>query len=415
VEICPDGGTVQAMTEVSSASIAFDLHTRYLDYRASHPTMDRLLHLGYFRALYPETSSSPIVSREDLEAEAVRGAIHHEVHRALDDAIISRADTVFLTDDLRELVRTAEATMPDEVLFETDIFTPCGFIVMETPLHKTAQSYMRADELDEVVTLAKKYGAVITGTRNNSAPDEDGNYVGRENWEVQAFAWADAKAITPEALSEIRERFGADSEEYAYAEHISRNSESLDAIQVRVFGTLVSTTVDGITVEVPQLQLAPLRLMDLYSFFYGEDGMKIEHDISGVDNFLEEELNETSWERSREVRRFLVALFRLMDEYVDIDKRGLHRAFGKRATRGGRVGDTKNVTVLSLRRALGDDEDGSGTGAKVTLAHLVRGHWRNQWYPSQGLHRAKWIRAHRRGGNAGDEVTARPRIIKVDR
>jgi hypothetical protein len=155
--------------------------------------------------------------------------------------------------------------------------------------------------------------------------------------------------------------------------------------------------------------------MDMYAFFYGEDGMEIEREVSGVGNFSEAELNESSWERSREVRRFLVALFRLMDEYVDIDRHGLHRAFGKRATRGGRTGDTKNVTILSLRRALGDDEDESGTGAKITLAHLVRGHWRNQWYPSQGMHRAKWIRAHRRGGNAGDEVVTRPRIIKVDR
>ena len=374
--------------------------------------MDRLLHLGYFRAIWADTST-PILSRAELEAEAIKGAIHHDVHRVLDDTIIARGDTVFLTDDLRELVKTAEATMPDEVLFETDVFTPCGFIVMETPLYKTAQSFIKADEFDEIVGLAKQYGAITTGTRNHSAPDEDGNYVGRENWEVQAFAWADANVITPEALLEIEKQFGKDSHEYVFASYISSHPESNDAIQVRVFGTLVSTTVDGLTVDVPQLHVAPLRLMDMYSFFYGEDGMKMEREASGVDNYTESELNETSWERSREVRRFLVALFRLMDEYVDKDTTVLPRAFGRRATRGGRKGDTKSVTTLSLRRALYDETD--GTGAKVTLAHLVRGHWRNQWYPSQKTHRAKWIQAHRRGGNITDEVTERPRIIKVDR
>ena len=374
--------------------------------------MDRLLHLGYFRAIWADTST-PILSRAELEAEAIKGAIHHDVHRVLDDTIISRGDTVFLTDDLRELVKTAEATMPDEVLFETDVFTPCGFIVMETPLYKTAQSFIKADEFDEIVGLAKQYGAITTGTRNHSAPDEDGNYVGRENWEVQAFAWADANVITPEALLEIEKQFGKDSHEYIFASYISSHPESNDAIQVRVFGTLVSTTVDGLTVDVPQLHVAPLRLMDMYSFFYGEDGMKMEREASGVDNYTESELNETSWERSREVRRFLVALFRLMDEYVDKDTTVLPRAFGRRATRGGRKGDTKSVTTLSLRRALYDETD--GTGAKVTLAHLVRGHWRNQWYPSQKTHRAKWIQAHRRGGNITDEVVERPRIIKVDR
>jgi hypothetical protein len=102
-----------------------------------------------------------------------------------------------------------------------------------------------------------------------------------------------------------------------------------------------------------------------------------------------------------------------MDEYVDVETTALPRAFGRRATRGGRKGDAKSVTTLSLRRALYDETD--GTGAKITLAHLVRGHWRNQWYPSRKTHRAKWIQAHRRGGNITDEVTERPRIIKVDR
>ena len=358
-------------------------------------------------------SDTSILTRDALQSEAKRGAVHHEVHRALDDTIIARSDTVFLTDDLRELVKTAEATMPDEVLFETDIFTPCGFIVMETPLHKTAHALIKVEDFDEILTLTKKYGATISGTRNNNEPNEDGNYLGTENWEVQAFAWADVNAVTPEALLEIERRFGKDSNEYDFAKNVSKNSEKDSAIQVRVFGTLVSTTVNGLTVEVPQLHLAPLRLMDMYAFFYGEDGMEIEREASGVDNFSATELNESSWERSREVRRFLVALFRLMEEYVDRDTTVLPRAFGRRAIRGGRKGDAKSVTTLSLRRALYDETD--GTGAKITLAHLVRGHWRNQWYPSRKTHRAKWIQAHRRGGNITDEVTERPRIIKVDR
>ena len=374
--------------------------------------MDRLLHLGYFRAMWADSDTS-ILTRDALQSEAKRGAVHHEVHRALDDTIIARSDTVFLTDDLRELVKTAEATMPDEVLFETDIFTPCGFIVMETPLHKTAHALIKVEDFDEILTLTKKYGATISGTRNNNEPNEDGNYLGTENWEVQAFAWADVNAVTPEALLEIERRFGKDSNEYDFAKNVSKNSEKDSAIQVRVFGTLVSTTVNGLTVEVPQLHIAPLRLMDMYAFFYGEDGMEIEREASGVDNFSENEPSESSWERSREVRRFLVALFRLMEEYVDRDTTVLPRPFGRRATRGGRKGDTKSVTTLSLRRALYDETD--GTGAKITLAHLVRGHWRNQWYPSRNTHRAKWIQAHRRGGKITDEVTERPRIIKVDR
>lgn len=406
------------MDTISSASLAFDLHTRYLQHRKGHPTMDRLLHLGYWRAYQgmdePTGRVDKTVSRHTMEAEFERSRVYHEVARTLDDAIIARADTVFLTDDLRELVKTAEATMPDEVLFETDIYTPCGFIVMETPLRMDIHSRMKADEFDELVTLAlTKYKGETRGTRLYAEPDENGDYIGTEHWDVQAFSWALVDSIKPEAMSDIEHAFGTDSEQHKFAQRVFFSPLGDEkGLYVRVFGTMTATTVDGLTLDVPAMGSAPLRLMDLYAFFFGEDGLREEEAIHGVDK---SEMYRLSWQRSREIRRFMLALFRLMEEYVDIEKHGLHRAFGKRATRGGRLGDPKNVTVLSLRRALDDDEEGSGVGHKVTLAHLVRGHWRNQWYPSQKQHRAKWIRAHRRGGNAGDEVTARPRVIKVDR
>lgn len=404
------------MTEVSSASLAHDLHTKFVEYRASHPTMDRLLHLGYYRASINNGLTGSL-SRRDLEAEMKASETYSLVSTELDNTILTRADTVFLTDDLRELVKTAEATMPDEILFETDVYTPCGFVVMETPLPMDIMSRARASEYDELVELVRKHGGRIDGERLFEAPDEHGDYIGLEHWDIQAFAWGNVDSVTPEALADVERKYGRTSKEYEFASREFHPHKVDDrALYVRVYGTMTSTTIDGVNLDVPDMRTAPLRLMDMYVFFYGEDGPRTEDSIYGVDKLDDtHEMGLDSWQRSREIRRFLVALFRLMEEYVDIDKTSIHRAFGKRATRSGRVGDVRNVTVLSLRRALGDNEDGSGAGHKVTLAHLVRGHWRNQWYPSQKQHRAKWIRAHRRGGNAGDEVTARPRIIKVDR
>lgn len=403
------------MDEISSASLAFDLHTRFVEFRIGHPTMDRLLHLGYFRA-YEGHDVKETVSRATLEAEMERSKVYSTVATSLDNTILTRADTVFLTDDLRELVNTAEATMPDEVLFDTDVYTPCGFVVMETPLPMDVLSRARASEYDELVDLMRKHGGRIEGTRLNAEPDEYGDYIGTEHWQVRAFAWGDVGSIRTEALADIAQNYGTKSDEYRFAHETYMGSSDTKGIYVRVYGSLTSTTIDGLTMDVPTLAMAPLRLMDMYLFFYGEDGLQTEVGIHGVDHLTDtHEMNTASWDRSRQIRRFLVALFRLMEEYVDVDKSSLHRAHSRRATRGGRGGDVRNVTILSLRRALDDDEGGSGTGHKVTLAHLVRGHWRNQWYPSQKQHRAKWIRAHRRGGSTGDEVTARPRIIKVDR
>ena len=401
------------MNEISSTSLAFDLHTQLVEYRASHPTADRLLHHGYYRA-FVGGETTDTVSRATLEVAMKESHTYHEVARTLDDAILTRADTVFLTDDLRELVKTAEATMPDEVLFDTDIYTPCGFIVMETPLRYDVLSRTKASEFESLLALVHKHGGTVTGTRTHETPDQFGDYIGAEHWEVRAFAWADVDKVKPEALADIEKRFGTKSPEYAFARSVMLAPNGDKGLYVRVFGSMTATSVDGVTIEVPAIS-RELRLMDIYAFFYGEDGLREETALYEPTGRVTDEMLKASWERSRSIRRFLVALFRLMEEYVEVDKSPLHRAHGRRASRVGRGGDLRNVTILSLRRALGDDEDGGGVGHKVTLAHLVRGHWRNQWYPSQKQHRAKWIRAHRRGGNAGDVVTARPRIIKVDR
>lgn len=407
-----DWYTVPMTTTIPSAGTAFDLHTRFVEYRASHPAMDRLLHLGYFRA-FTGAPVTETVSRATMERELERSRVYHDVARTVDDAILTRADTVFLTDDLRELVNTAETTMPDEVLFETDVYTPCGFVLMETPLLLDIPSRMKANEFDEIVALVHKHGGNAQGTRAHGAPDEFGDLIGLEHWHIHGYAWADVRSITPEALADVARRFGSGSVEHEFARSVflARNGEK--GLYVRVYGTMTATTVDGVTIDTPALNNAPLRLVEQYAFFYGENGLDEENSAYGP-NTHDDEMTKASWSRSRGIRRFIVALFRLMEEYVELDKSATPRAHGRRATRGGRIGDVKNVTVLSLRRALYDETDGA-TGRKVTLAHLVRGHWRNQWYPSQQQHRAKWIRAHRRGGNAGDEVTERPRVIVVDR
>lgn len=399
-------------TTISSASEAFDLHTRFVEYRASHPTMDRLLHLGYFRS-YMGAQDMETVSRSTMEHELSKSRVYHDVARTLDDAILSRADTVYLTDDLRTLVNTAEATMPDEVLFPTDVYTPCGFILMETPLTLDIPSRMKANELDEVIALVHKYGGTAQGSRLHGEPDEFGDYIGIEHWHIQGYAWADTSAITADALSDIQHRFGEKSAEYTFAREVFLARMGDSGLYVRVYGTMTATTVDGVTIDTPALGVAPVRLVEQYAFFYGEDGLNEEQSAYGPKEDAHES-SVTAWKRSRNIRRFIVALMRLMEEYVELDKSSVPRQHGRRATRGGRVGDVKNVTVLSLRRAMYEETDGE-TGRKVTLAHLVRGHWRNQWYPSQQQHRAKWIRAHRRGGSAGDEVTQRPRVIVVDR
>lgn len=57
--------------------------------------------------------------------------------------------------------------------------------------------------------------------------------------------------------------------------------------------------------------------------------------------------------------------------------------------------EPKPVRVITLRRP-----SGSGSGASDREYHhqwIVRGHWRQQWYPSREVHRPVWIAPHVKG------------------
>lgn len=397
---------------VNTPAEAFDIHTKLVEWRKRHPDEDKLLHHGYYKAMVGELGMGTL-TRAERKVEYEVSQAYHNVALETDSAILSRADTVFLSDELRELVNAAEATMPDEVVFDTDIYTPCGFIVMETPIPTTILSRVNAQDLEELSELVQSMTGSVTGIRKGATPDENGDYVGVEHWEVQAYAWADISSIKGLGLARIGETYGTESVEYQFARDIFLALKSEETgFFVRVYGTLVSTEIDGITLESPELRNAPLKLIDQYAFFYGEEGVRGEQEFREAHCGTDDEMSVRSLERISQVRRFLVALFRLMGEYVDKTDEKLPRAFSRRAFRADRSGRIGNVTTLSLRRSIYGESEG-GTGRKITLAHLVRGHWRRQWYPSQKTHRAKWINAHRRGGNASDVVTERPRVITV--
>lgn len=59
----------------------------------------------------------------------------------------------------------------------------------------------------------------------------------------------------------------------------------------------------------------------------------------------------------------------------------------------------KAITVITLRRERdGYEFNGEGEGGKYYhVQFMVRGHWRNQWYPSLKEHRQKWIHPYVKG------------------
>lgn len=73
------------------------------------------------------------------------------------------------------------------------------------------------------------------------------------------------------------------------------------------------------------------------------------------------------------------------------------RAARRRAQRAGL--DLHSVHVLHLRRSERDPgaPQDDPASREYTCRWMVRGHWRQQWYPSRGVHRPIWINPHVKG------------------
>jgi hypothetical protein len=82
---------------------------------------------------------------------------------------------------------------------------------------------------------------------------------------------------------------------------------------------------------------------------------------------------------------------------VEVDALAPDRAAVRRARREGLT--PSPVRLIHLRRATREQgaPEGDGAAREFTCRWMVRGHWRQQWYPSRGVHRPIWINPHLKG------------------
>jgi hypothetical protein len=67
--------------------------------------------------------------------------------------------------------------------------------------------------------------------------------------------------------------------------------------------------------------------------------------------------------------------------------------------------------IVRLRREAGDEPPGEENGeANYSHRFIVSGHWRNQWYPSEKLHRQIWISPYVKGPE-DKPLIVRPRRV----
>ena len=78
-----------------------------------------------------------------------------------------------------------------------------------------------------------------------------------------------------------------------------------------------------------------------------------------------------------------------------------------------RGGGEGGLRVVVLREESEGVQTSGQQGRKRPRRHLVRGHWRQQWYPSIEGHRTKWIAPHLRAGRPADPpVSSDTRMVR---
>lgn len=110
--------------------------------------------------------------------------------------------------------------------------------------------------------------------------------------------------------------------------------------------------------------------------------------------------------------RLVFATFQLAAQ-ANLAETGQHTSSRAERRRNERAGlPERAVRIIRLRRALTDERDTDPAAAGREWRHrwVVRGHWRNHWYPSLGDHRPLWIAPYLKGPSdapllGGDKVT----------
>lgn len=110
--------------------------------------------------------------------------------------------------------------------------------------------------------------------------------------------------------------------------------------------------------------------------------------------------------------KLVFAAFRLaaQSNLAETEKQVTPRPERRRTERAGLP--PRDVRVIHLRRGVAGARDAEGGNSSREWRHrwVVRGHWRNHWYPLLGDHRPKWIAPYLKGPDGapligGDKVT----------
>lgn len=273
--------------------------------------------------------------------------------------------TTFISGDIVDMLEVASETLECEPLRTTDIISPCGFIYLERPL---------------VVEIGSEH-------YNGS----EGETVG-----IRAMSWRTSDNV------------------------LANDGTNVGGLCVYIYSDAGCLRyITGGKHLIPSvIPDSTLRLLDTSGWAYNQPWREPEEGESfGWDGNVVVAAPDVVIQRN-----FMLSLFRFMWQELLVRERPtageLPRSIRRGATRT--LGLEEPITILKLRRTRTSSGATTGDGSRLDHRVLVRGHWRNQYYPSLGhvdspeSHRLIWIEPHVKGPEGADFKT-KPKATAVVR
>lgn len=315
-------------------------------------------------------SAGTMMGRPDLDGHPGMMRSYAEMLVAQETRTLADAELYFVTAEMTELVRAAAQDLPAFPPDAGDFPSPAGLIVYETPLVEYRRPKLAAVELGDRVAFDR--------------------LAEQEEIGVSACTWGPYDAGGQWRRGGVWMSFYRDRAE--------------------MFANLRDErTLNGLRGD-----LARLVPDNEYGIQYAPDAAaksRLEESLAAVD-----QPGFTSYWAKHLMATLLLMRQPLVYQRAEPIRRGLRRQLERSGYPTGdiRILDARPRRYTTVPR----DDDGHApeqteqeSGRKIGVRFPVRGFWRNQWYPSRGVHRPKWIDPHWRGPD--DAPITHPERVRV--
>ena len=288
------------------------------------------------------------------------------------------ADPISVSSGMCDVIEAASPTLRPEPLLETDLITTRGFMYF-------GRAIVTEDGFSNPIDIAGASWVRLFHSFNKATLD-------KTEKEMQSYA-DNRRSGGKTSMRELEDRLLLEEPDIqAYGIALTIYASTLGD------GAFSSDVHDLYPGQIPGL--VPIHLTPWY-FGMSLDGEEW--------NDQQQPLGAEWW------WRIIQTSFRLMQQRIATKGFGRPDKSARREAARLKYPPDTEVVVVRLRRESGEREEPTGESANYSHRFIVGGHWRNQWYATEEIHRQIWISPYVKGPADKPLIVKPRRVFQWDR